>query len=341
MGLFQSSLSTGMAKNHVTPVKTNRVKKPWYEYLVFGTYSAKTERIMTVEFVWNTTELIGYVGGFILSFALLPQVIHTYRTKSTRDLSYTWQVMYITGLILYYIYLVLVKATAGWVTLTLEVLMAISLLVMKLQNDGCRRPTTNVVLDGPEIKPVVGDSRSTQNDDEEDARKDVEDVALPTVTNGWSDSCCYHVVTCCSVVADNVIGLSHLTFTNALQTELHRFSSANDIVLHSCHVDALCNSNASALDNKQGARDFGVSACMGRNVHVLADYRVDEATLCLTIHSTTIGYSAQSCPTLYRSLTSYMVHFLQRHLSISARIAMQEMTTLPEASCQQSDEVCA
>jgi hypothetical protein len=212
---------------------------------------------------------------------------------------------------------------------------------MKLQNDGCRRATTNIVLDGPEIKPVVGDSRSTQNDDEEDARKDVEDVALPTVTNGWSDSCCYHAVTCCSVVADNVIGLAHLTFTNALQTELHRFSIANDIVLHSCHVDMLCNSNASALDNKQETRDFGLSACMGRNVHVLADYRVEEAMLCLTIHSTTIGSGAQSCPTLYRSLTRDMVHFLERQISISARIAVQEMRTLPEASCQQSDEFCA
>jgi uncharacterized protein with PQ loop repeat len=291
---------------------------------------------MKVEFVWNTTELIGYVGGFILSFALLPQAIHTYRTKSTRDLSYTWQVMYITGLILYYIYLVLVEATAGWVTLTLELLMAIFLLVMKLQNDGCRRPAQNDVVDGPEIKPVVDDS-PTQHDDEEETGKDVGNVALAT-TNGWSDNHCH--ATCCSVVAHNVIGLASMAFTDALQTELQSFCTTNEVVLHSCHVETLCNSNASVLDNQGEARDFGLSAWMGRNVHVLAAYRTEEAMLCLTIHATSSGSTtAQSASSLHCLLTGDMIQLLQQHLSVSARIAVQEMRMLPEANYQQSSNM--
>jgi uncharacterized protein with PQ loop repeat len=293
---------------------------------------------MKVEFAWNTTELIGYVGGFILSFALLPQVVHTYRTKSTRDLSYTWQVMYITGLILYYIYLVLVEATAGWVTLTLELLMAIFLLVMKLQNDGCRRRPTSIVVDGPEIKPVVDDSR-TQHDDEEEPGKDVESVALPSIANGWSDSHCH--ATCSTVVAHNVIGLASLTFANAMQTELQRLCIANDLVLHSCHVDSMCSINAYVLDKQGEARDFGVSAWMGPNVHVLAAYRSEEATLCLTIHTASGGPATLSASALHRSLTRDMVLFLQQHLSVAVRIVVQEMRTLPEASYQESTDFCA
>lgn len=91
---------------------------------------------MTV-FVFNATELLGYVGGFILSFALLPQVVHTYRTRSTKDLSYGWQAAYILGLVLCYVYFVLSGVTAAWVTLTFELVFALFLLAMKLRFDGC------------------------------------------------------------------------------------------------------------------------------------------------------------------------------------------------------------
>jgi hypothetical protein len=163
---------------------------------------------------------------------------------------------------------------------------------------------------------------------------------LPSVANGWSDSHCH--ATCSTVVANNLIGLPSLTFANAMQTELQRLCIANDLVLHSCHVDSMCSINASVLDKQGEARDFGVSARMGPNVHMLAAYRVDEAMLCLTIHSTSSGSTtAQSAPSLHCSLTRDMVHFLEHHISGAARIVVQEMKTLPGARCQQSAELCA
>ena len=61
----------------------------------------------------NAAEILGFVGGVVLAVALLPQVMHTLQTRSTKDISYTWQLIYIFGLILNYVYFVMLKATAG------------------------------------------------------------------------------------------------------------------------------------------------------------------------------------------------------------------------------------
>ena len=82
-------------------------------------------------------EAIGYAGGLFIAISLLPQVVHTIKTKSTRDISYGYQTLYITGCILSYAYFVLVGATAAWVCLTFELSCAILLFAMKLHLDGC------------------------------------------------------------------------------------------------------------------------------------------------------------------------------------------------------------
>jgi uncharacterized protein with PQ loop repeat len=82
-------------------------------------------------------EAIGYAGGLLIAVSLLPQVIHTLKTKSTRDISYGYQTTYIAGCILSYAYFVLVHATAAWVCLTFELSCAILMFGMKLHIDGC------------------------------------------------------------------------------------------------------------------------------------------------------------------------------------------------------------
>ena len=59
-------------------------------------------------------EGLGYLGGFILAVALIPQVVHSYKTQSTADLSYSWQITYILGLWLNFVYFWLVDAVAAW-----------------------------------------------------------------------------------------------------------------------------------------------------------------------------------------------------------------------------------
>ena len=86
----------------------------------------------------RTVEAIGYVGGLLIAISLLPQVFHTIRTKSTSDISYGYQTMYLAGCILSYAYFVLVGATAAWICLTFELTCAILMFAMKLYLDGCK-----------------------------------------------------------------------------------------------------------------------------------------------------------------------------------------------------------
>uniref|UniRef100_A0A7S1Y593 Adenosylmethionine decarboxylase n=1 Tax=Grammatophora oceanica TaxID=210454 RepID=A0A7S1Y593_9STRA len=82
-------------------------------------------------------EIIGYVGGVVLAVALVPQVIKSWKEKSTADISYSWQVIYIVGLWLNFAYFILVDAVAAWVTLLFEIVCAHLLVLLKLRFDGC------------------------------------------------------------------------------------------------------------------------------------------------------------------------------------------------------------
>jgi len=79
----------------------------------------------------GTVELIGYLGGFTIAFALTPQVYKAWKTKSTGDISFMWNVIYIVGLMLYVVYGYGIHAMPIIVAGSLELLLAILLIVAK------------------------------------------------------------------------------------------------------------------------------------------------------------------------------------------------------------------
>ncbi len=86
--------------------------------------------------VW---ELIGYLGGFLIAVALVPQLIKTWKTKSAKDLSLLWTSVALVGLIFYGIYaaknLVLPLLTFA----TIESIMVIVLIIMKIKYDRAKK----------------------------------------------------------------------------------------------------------------------------------------------------------------------------------------------------------
>jgi len=93
----------------------------------------------------TSIELLGYIGGMVLAVALVPQVYASFKSWSTADLSYGWQCVYILGLLLNFVYFVLVDAVAAWVTLCIEIFFALLLFGLKLKIDGCKsRASANV-----------------------------------------------------------------------------------------------------------------------------------------------------------------------------------------------------
>lgn len=79
------------------------------------------------------TDFIGYLGGLLIAFALTPQVIKSWKTKSTDDISILWNFIFILGLFFYLIYLKKINAIPLFVAGIVEISLAISLIIAKIK----------------------------------------------------------------------------------------------------------------------------------------------------------------------------------------------------------------
>lgn len=78
-------------------------------------------------------ELIGYLAGIIVAISLIPQVIKSWKTKSTKDISVMWTLIYLTGLILWIVYGIGILSFPIIIFVSVEALLAISLLMLKIK----------------------------------------------------------------------------------------------------------------------------------------------------------------------------------------------------------------
>ena len=106
-------------------------------------------------FEWFSDEWIGYIGGFILSLCLLPQIIKALQTKSTEDISFIWQFMYITGLsgTVTYTYLEGVYPVA--IPVTVELTLVVILTVIKFKYDVCNKRWTKPKKKIADVDPLI------------------------------------------------------------------------------------------------------------------------------------------------------------------------------------------
>ncbi len=49
-------------------------------------------------------ELIGFAAAFLTTISSVPQIIRSYRTKSTKDISFLWLATLLSGMALWFIY---------------------------------------------------------------------------------------------------------------------------------------------------------------------------------------------------------------------------------------------
>lgn len=80
--------------------------------------------------------ILGLVGSFMISASLVPQIIKVYRTKSARDLSRSFQLLYVLGLILLVVYGVGESLWPIYIPVVIELAGGLTLLVMKIIYDG-------------------------------------------------------------------------------------------------------------------------------------------------------------------------------------------------------------
>ncbi|UCC91584.1 MAG: SemiSWEET transporter [Candidatus Aenigmatarchaeota archaeon] len=78
-------------------------------------------------------DILGYMAGILVVISLLPQTIKSWRTKSTKDLSLWRYLIYITGLILWIAYAIIIQNGPVAAMNTVGLILSLSILYLKLR----------------------------------------------------------------------------------------------------------------------------------------------------------------------------------------------------------------
>ncbi|MEW5854858.1 MAG: SemiSWEET transporter [Myxococcota bacterium] len=77
--------------------------------------------------------LLGLVAGTLTTVAFIPQVLHVYRTRSTRDISLGMFAIFSTGVLLWLIYGVSIHDVPVVVANAITLVLALIILAFKLK----------------------------------------------------------------------------------------------------------------------------------------------------------------------------------------------------------------
>jgi len=80
-----------------------------------------------------TTTIMGFVAGTLTTLAFLPQVVHTWRTKSTKDLSLPMLSAFTSGVACWFVYGLWIDSMPITLTNGVTFLLAGSNLILKLR----------------------------------------------------------------------------------------------------------------------------------------------------------------------------------------------------------------
>jgi MtN3 and saliva related transmembrane protein len=82
-------------------------------------------------------ELIGYIGATLTTASFLPQAIQTIKTRDTSGISFWMYSMFVTGVVFWLIYGVLLENKTIIAANIVTLILASSVLAIKIQN--CRK----------------------------------------------------------------------------------------------------------------------------------------------------------------------------------------------------------
>ena len=87
----------------------------------------------------NWTELLGLTAAVCTTIAFLPQVMQTWKTRSTNDISIVMYIILSTGLVLWLLYGILLSSLALILANTVTFLLTSTVLYMRIKW-GSRKP---------------------------------------------------------------------------------------------------------------------------------------------------------------------------------------------------------
>lgn len=81
----------------------------------------------------NMMEIIGILAGFCTTASFVPQVLHTWRTKSVEDISLRMYMLLSFGIVLWLVYGFNIGSLSIILANGITLILAISILVMKIR----------------------------------------------------------------------------------------------------------------------------------------------------------------------------------------------------------------
>ena len=81
----------------------------------------------------DVAEIVGLVAGILTTIAFLPQVRHTWQTKSTKDISLRMFLTFCTGVLLWFIYGLMIQSRPVMLANGVTFVLSGAILVMKLK----------------------------------------------------------------------------------------------------------------------------------------------------------------------------------------------------------------
>lgn len=80
-------------------------------------------------------EIVGFIAGVLVAISLLPQVIKSWKTRSTGDISLQWSLLSIAGQVMWIAYGILISSLSLVIMSSVTLVMALSVLYLKLKYD--------------------------------------------------------------------------------------------------------------------------------------------------------------------------------------------------------------
>jgi MtN3 and saliva related transmembrane protein len=81
----------------------------------------------------NYIAIIGFIAGTFTTLSFLPQVIKTFKTRQTKDISIAMYIVLATGLFTWIIYGILMGALPIILANLLAFIMAVTILILKIK----------------------------------------------------------------------------------------------------------------------------------------------------------------------------------------------------------------
>jgi MtN3 and saliva related transmembrane protein len=77
-------------------------------------------------------DIIGYTAGALVIGSMIPQIIKSWKTKSTKDISVFRYIIYIFGIIFSMIYSLMIKSLPMMISNSVALIFAFSIFYLKL-----------------------------------------------------------------------------------------------------------------------------------------------------------------------------------------------------------------